>query len=346
MPENNTLISLVNSLAGVRVLVAGDAMLDHYVVGLVERISPEAPVPVLLVNREFDRVGGAANVAANVASLGGVAELICLVGRDRSDGREPEAERLRKKCVELGIETTLLRFLPCTIRKTRMLAGRQQMLRVDWEPPFGHTETELKQARAEGAPGRPLPLPESAREARREALKPLLKSCDVVLVSDYAKGLIDGSLMEQLRASGLPVIVDPRPQNAHLYSGVRLITPNRKEAAEILGLDALQPHPGPELGRAISDKLGCDALVTLGSEGMCLVTQDGPLESIATQAREVFDVTGAGDTVAAVTALGVGAGLTLSQAAQLANAAAGIVVSHIGTATVSPEELRAALAGA
>jgi len=337
------LSTLVPRLAGVRVLVVGDAMLDHYVVGTVDRISPEAPVPILRVEREFDRPGGAANVAVNIAALGGKAELVCLVGRDRSDERDPDAERLSRLCRPHGIEPTLLRFLPCTIRKTRILAGQQQLLRVDRESPFGRTAAEHEAAAAGGAPWEPLPLSASEATGRASALAPLLARCDAVLVSDYAKGMVDAALMAQLRASGRPVVVDPRPQHTALYEGASLVTPNRKEAGEMLGLDPRRPLSGEELGRRLAARLGGDVLVTLGAEGMCLVPRDGDAETIPTRAREVFDVTGAGDTVAAVVALALGAGLPLGSAAHLANAAAGRVVAHIGTATVTAAELRDAL---
>ncbi len=330
-------------LGGVKVLVVGDAMLDHYIVGSVERISPEAPVPIVRVEHEFDRVGGAANVAANVATLGGAAELVCLAGRDHSEGRELYAEHLRQKCESFGINPSLLRFLPCTVRKSRVMAGRQQLLRIDREQPFGRTDEEHEEALRMGAPWEALPLPQTALAERQNVLAPMLKKCDVVLVSDYAKGMIDADVMKQLVGSGKPVIVDPRPQHADMYRNVTLVTPNRKEATEMLGLDSRRNLPGRDLGRRICEKFNCDALVTLGAEGMCLVTRRDEIVEIPTAAQEVFDVTGAGDTVAATIALAIGAGLSLPDSARLANAAAGLVVAHIGTAFVRPEELREAL---
>jgi len=341
----NALVSLIDRLAGVRVLVAGDAMLDHYTIGSVDRISPEAPVPILRVEREFDRVGGAANVAANIVSLGGRVDLACLVGRDRSDERDPVAEHLIRRCEDLGFEVTPFRFLPCTIRKVRMLAGRQQVLRVDWEHPYGRTPEEHEGAVANGVPWEPLPLSSSAVDGRREALVPLISACQAILVSDYAKGMVDAVLMDQLRASGKPIVVDPRPQNRACYADVHLLTPNRREALELLGLDTRLLLPAADLGRRLRDAFRCNVLVTLGADGMCLVTLADEVEQIPAHVREVYDVTGAGDTVAACMALGVGAGLTLTQAARLANAAASLVVGHIGTASVTPDELRRELAG-
>ncbi len=339
-----SLANLVARFRDVRVLVAGDAMLDHYTLGSVDRISPEAPVPILRVDREFDRVGGAANVAVNIVKLGGRVELACLVGRDLSDGRDPVAEHLIATCESMGLEVAPFRFLPCTIRKVRFIAGRQQVLRVDWEHPFGRNREEMESAANSGKPLDPLPLTTSAIDGRREAMAPMLEKCDVVLVSDYAKGMVDHALMEQMISGRKPVVVDPRPQHADIYHGVDLITPNRREALQILGLDPRLSVPGEELGARLRDHYDCDVLVTLGADGMCLVRKDGNTCSIPAHVHEVFDVTGAGDTVAACMALGLGAGLDLEAAARIANAAAGVVVGHIGTASTNPEELCKALA--
>lgn len=337
------LAAVVAQLAGVRVLVVGDAMVDHYITGRFERISPEAPVPILDVEDEFDRAGGAANAAGNIVALGGDVELICLAGRDRSDGRDPDAERLLAKCNDLGFEPTLLRFLPVTIRKARMLAKGQQLLRVDWDHHYGRTDEEKARAKALGSPWAPLPLSESAIESRRAALAMLLEKTDVVLVSDYAKGMVDAPLMTQLRASGKPVLLDPRPQHAELYKHVTVVTPNRREALQMLEMSPSSSIAHSELAKRLADHLDCNVLLTLSEEGMLVHERDGTQTQLPTRAREVFDPTGAGDTVIAVLALGVGAGLSLVDAARLANEAAGIVVGHVGTAAVTPDELRAAL---
>lgn len=338
MADLNQLLALVDALRGVRVLVVGDAMLDHYIVGSVDRISPEAPVPILKVEHEFDRVGGAANVAANVVALGGAATLVSLCGFREEGTPDPDGVRLQDKCAELGIDTVFVPGLPCTTRKARLVAGRQQMLRVDWEYPY---RIAPDPAPAAGTP--PFALdPAHARE-RDARLRDALGGADVVLVSDYAKGMVDPALFDVLRASGKPVLVDPRPQHAPLYKGVTLITPNRKEATEMLGASVgLHPEASLLASRLVAS-LGCHALVTLGAEGMFLKTTDGSEEAIPTRAQEVYDVTGAGDTVVATMALAMGAGADLPSAAHLANAAAGVVVAHIGTASVTPEALRASL---
>ncbi len=328
MPDCAKLVPLVEKLIGVNVLVIGDAMLDHYILGSVDRISPEAPVPILRVEQEFERVGGAANVAANITSLRGNADLFALGGKV---GKKLDADgmRLGEMCALQDIQALFLPALPCTVRKARMVAGQQQMLRVDWEHPYKSEK------------GKKLELGKKSKKIRSEELAHLLKRVHVVVVSDYAKGMVDSELMADLRASGKPVIVDPRPQNKELYRGVSLITPNRKEATEMLGVHKYLS--GEELGMRLAKELESDTLVTLGEEGMCLCRQGKDPFSIPTRAREVYDVTGAGDTVVATFALALGAGGDLKDAAKLANAAAGVVVGHVGCASIRPDDLKEAL---
>lgn len=324
------LLPVVGRLPQSRVLVVGDAMTDHYVVGSVSRISPEAPVPILHVKEEFDRVGGAANVAGNITSLGAVATLVALTGGGRTAAGlelDDDGRRLTERCRIRKIAAEFIPALPCTVRKTRFLAGRQQMLRVDWE----HIPDSGKFAFSQ----------EILRE-REQRLAKLLPEHDIILVSDYAKGMVDALLMEQLLASGKPVLIDPRPQNTALYRRAALITPNRKEATSMLG--AAEKIPDAELGMRLAEKLETNILLTLSEDGMCLCERGREPVFIPTRAREVFDVTGAGDTVAATFALALGSGCTLPEAAYLANAAAGVVVGHVGSAAVTAEELRAALA--
>jgi len=328
MPNCAELVPYIDKLSGVTALVVGDAMLDHYVIGTVDRVSPEAPVPILRVTDEFNRVGGAANVAANITSLKGRANLLALAGRGGK--LDNDGQILAQKCADRDINVELIADLPCTVRKARMVADRQQMLRVDWEYPYSSRDNHGK-----------FELSERAIEIRGKVLADLLDDCDVILVSDYAKGMVDANLMNLLRESGKPVIVDPRPQHKEIYRGVSLITPNRKEATEMLGAHGYLP--GCELGHKLAEMLECDVLVTLGEEGMCLCCRGAEPVSIATRAREVFDVTGAGDTVAATFALAVGAGCTMAEAAHIANAAAGVVVGHVGCVSVDPESLKEAL---
>lgn len=321
---NDSHKDMVRQLADIRLLVIGDAVLDHYVVGTVDRISPEAPVPIVHAHKEYDRLGGAANVAANATSLGSATTLVALTGDDT------DRQRLEARCRESAIMPALLPLLDATVRKTRVIASGQQLLRIDFEYPFGSTG---------GEPA--FILSSAGRKERQQLIEKSLPDCDMILVSDYAKGMIDAQVMEQVLASGREVLVDPRPQHTELYRGVTMITPNLKEATQMLGLAV--PLPPRETGLRLAEKLDCNILLTLGGEGMCLVTRQEEIEEIPTLAREVFDVTGAGDTVAAIMAIGIGAKLNLSDAAHLANAAAGLVVAHIGTASVTPDELCAAL---
>ena len=328
MPDCARLAPLVERIIGVNVLVIGDAMLDHYILGSVERISPEAPVPILKVEKEFARVGGAANVAANITSLQGNADLFALGGKL---GKKLDADgmRLGEMCAEQDVQALFLPALPCTVRKARMVAGQQQVLRVDWEYPYRNMKNKA------------LGLSRKNQKIRSEELVHLLLRTDVVVVSDYAKGMVDEVLMAELLASGKPVIVDPRPQNKDLYKGVTLITPNRKEAMEMLGVH--KKLSGEELGLRLSTELESDILVTLGEEGMCLCRQGKKPFSIPTRAREVYDVTGAGDTVIATFALALGAGGSMQEAAILANVAAGVVVGHVGCVSVGQQELLSSL---
>lgn len=300
-------------LARARVLVVGDVMLDRYWFGDVNRISPEAPVPVVHVQRQEDRLGGAANVARNAAALGAQAGLLCVVGHD-----EP-GERIVELLKDSGVVPHLERDpdLPTTI-KLRVLSRQQQLLRLDFENVPAH-EALL------------------AGLARFDAL---LASHDVVLLSDYAKGGLTHvtQMIAKARAAGKPVLVDPKGDDWERYRGATLITPNRAELREVVGL---WKSESDLLARVteLRASLGMEALLlTRSEEGMTLFTADGVLNAPAV-AREVYDVSGAGDTVIATLAAMLGARVPLVDAVALANRAAGIVVGKLGTATVDYEEL-------
>lgn len=312
------------AFAAARVLVVGDVMLDRFVYGSVTRISPEAPIPVMRSERSSVMAGGAGNVARNIAALGGRATLIGLVGDDvaadelnDSFGAEPHIEALL--VVDLGRPTS---------EKTRFIGGRQQLLRVD-------NETEAAPS-AEAA--------ETLLAAAREALD----NTDILVISDYAKGVVTDTLLKTLipaaRAAGKPVLVDPKGKDYARYRGASLVTPNRAEAALAAGMACDTDIEAEAAGRALIKDCGIDAaLITRGAAGMTLVAgQVAPLH-LKAEAREVFDVSGAGDTAVAALAVAIAAGLPLPQAARVANAAAGVAVAKVGTATVLPEELRAAL---
>ncbi len=310
------LAEAVAALRGKSVLIIGDVMLDIYLSGDTERISPEAPVPVVLVEGECHVLGGAGNVARNIVALGGKARLVGVRGDD-APGNDLEHTLERE-----GVDARLLSSGRPTTTKTRIVARRQQMIRVDREDPRPH-EAELSQ--------RVLATVADA-----------LPGCGAVVVSDYGKGLVSRAFMESLHRlnmalhSPLPVLVDPKPQNAGYYTGTTLMTPNTKETAETAGLLVRNREEILAAGLAVMDRVGCpQLLVTLGPEGIAMFLSRDEVLHIPTTARKVFDVTGAGDTVIAATALGLAGGVDLVSAAILANHAAGIVVGEVGAATAT-----------
>jgi rfaE bifunctional protein kinase chain/domain len=306
-------IPLKERLRSARVLVVGDAMLDRYLFGDVERISPEAPVPVVRVTREEARLGGAANVALNVKSIGAHATLITVVGSDEPAGR------LRQLLQDKGVEAILgsdPNLYTCV--KLRVIGRAQQLVRVDFENEPDH---EI--------------LADMLADYAR-----VVPQYDAVLFSDYGKGGLAHipRMIELARAAGKPVLVDPKGTDYTRYAGATLITPNRSELALVIGrwssAEQLQTR-----AQALRESLCLDSLLlTRSEEGMSLFDASGQTE-VAAQAREVFDVTGAGDTVIATMAAMLACGLTPREALPIANRAAGLVVGKFGTATVSYEEL-------
>jgi D-glycero-beta-D-manno-heptose-7-phosphate kinase len=300
-------------VAKARVLVVGDAMLDRYWHGAVDRISPEAPVPVVKVTREEERIGAAANVAYNVATLGAQASFLGVVGDD-----EP-GRRLEALLRETGIATHLKRDpgLRTTV-KLRVIGRHQQLLRMDFENEPDH----------------------EALASQNETFTQLAPRHDAVLFSDYGKGGLAHipAMITASRAAGKAVLVDPKGSDYSRYSGATVITPNRLELQQVVG--AWKDSAELRLkAQRLCQELRLDALlVTLGEDGMTLFDAQGELH-VQAQAREVFDVTGAGDTVIATLAALVACGLPLRDAMPLANKAGGIVVGKFGTATVSYEEL-------
>jgi len=300
-------------LARRRILVVGDVMLDRYWHGAVDRISPEAPVPVVKVSREEERIGAAANVAYNVATLGASASFLGVVGED-----EP-GRRLEALLRETGIAAHLKRDpgLRTTV-KLRVIGRHQQLLRMDFENEPDH----------------------EALASQHEAFEQLVGGHDAVLFSDYGKGGLAHipTMISLARGAGKPVLIDPKGSDYSRYSGATVITPNRAELQQVVG----SWRDDAELrakAQQLRESLRLDALlVTLGEDGMTLFDGQGEAH-VDAQAREVFDVTGAGDTVIATLAALVAAGMTLREAMPLANKAGGIVVGKFGTATVSYEEL-------
>ena len=307
-----------------RILVLGDLMLDEYLWGSVTRISPEAPIPVVDVNSVSYAPGGASNVASNIASLGGKALVFGVVGDDEA-GRH-----LREELEKQGIQANLLvdPSRPTTL-KTRVVAHSQQVVRVD------------RESRA--------PISKELMPNLLSSLLDSLPSVDAVLISDYKKGITIPSLTQEViaaaRRAGKIVLVDPKGLDWLKYRGTTIITPNEKEAGEAAGVEVDGEAALLRAMRTLVEVTECQAvLVTRGEKGLSLLEADGALSHLPTFAKEVYDVTGAGDTVVAALALALSAGADFPTAACIANHAAGIVVGRVGTATTTRKELERSIA--
>jgi rfaE bifunctional protein kinase chain/domain len=318
--SRDRLVQLIQRMKSSRVVVVGDIMIDRYLVGDTERLSPEAPVPVVTVRERHAKLGGAANVAANVASMGAKCLLVGAVGDD-GDGAAIRQELVVARLDGRHVVTVAGRP---TTSKTRIIARSQQIVRIDDEV----------DALLDG--------PDLARLI--EAARAALADADALLLEDYNKGALAPGLiaavMEAARRRGIPVVVDPKYRQFFEYAGATVFKPNRRELESALGaaVDLQNRNALPEvLTRLKVDNL----LVTLGAEGMLLVTKDGRSLRIPSIAREVYDVSGAGDTVTAWLGTALAAGASLAEAAQLANYAAGVEVGKPGVATVTPEEVLA-----
>jgi D-glycero-beta-D-manno-heptose-7-phosphate kinase len=315
--------ALVAGMRGKRVLVVGDVMLDEFIWGKVARISPEAPVPVVEVTDQSFHLGGAGNVARNVRALGGEALLAGVIGRDSA------GERVLEAAGAAGIESLLAvsdAGRPTTV-KTRIVAHNQQVVRADRE-----SASEV---------------PDGVESAILEGARRVLGSCQALVVSDYQKGVVTASLLRRLlplaRRRRIPVLVDPKVRHFSLYKRVALVTPNQREAEQASGIAIRGSSQLIAAGRELLKRLECRAvLITRGEQGMSLFERGRRPVHIPTAAREVFDVTGAGDSVIATLALALCAGARLPEAAALANYAAGVVVGKLGTASATPGELLSA----
>jgi D-beta-D-heptose 7-phosphate kinase/D-beta-D-heptose 1-phosphate adenosyltransferase len=314
---------LLEKMARLRILVVGDLMLDHYIWGDATRLSPEAPVPIVKVDRDSYTAGGAANEAANLRALGVAAEVLGTVGADAYG--DALCEMLRERGV--GFEAGAVRREGvATIVKTRVMCRKQQLCRLDRE-----------------GPGAGYALSEAARAA----LPGLLAGADAVILSDYAKGVVSSAsvrLVQSLARPGQLVALDPKPRSGLEFSGVSLMTPNKAEALQLAGLH------GAEAGQSGLDAVAAriferhapqQLVITLGGDGMLLCSGGRPGRQIPTAALEVFDVSGAGDTVIATLTAALAAGAGIDRAAALANLAAGVVVGKVGTAVASPAEILA-----
>ena len=329
LPSTARIQEIIKGMSGRRILAAGDLMLDEFIWGKVSRISPEAPVPVVAVDRETCYPGGAANVARNLRAFTTGSSVLGLAGDDSAGAR------LRDLLGAGGIDTAgiVLRPGAPTTVKTRIIARTQQVVRVDREmvqPP---------------GPGE--------RAALLRALDAALPKVDAVIIEDYAKGLLDAELsvaiVQRARAAGRLVAVDPNPGNPIPWQGATVIKPNRHEAFASAGVPWSEPAPDPladhallEVGKILLAKWEAEQLlITLSELGMLLLTRDGVCHHTPTRAREVFDVSGAGDTAIALYTLALCAGASPLEASEIANHASGVVVGKLGTATLTPDELLA-----
>jgi D-beta-D-heptose 7-phosphate kinase/D-beta-D-heptose 1-phosphate adenosyltransferase len=316
--------AIVARFAGRRLLVLGDLMLDRYLWGRVDRISPEAPVPVVEIERESFALGGAGNVAANLKALGAEPILIGVVGDD------PDGAHLRAAFEQRGIDTRALvvdATRPTTV-KTRIIAHSQQVVRAD------------RESRGD--------LAGSALQQTLEALDREVGGCEGMVVSDYGKGVVNAVTIAKALASarerGIRVSVDPKESHVDAYRGVSILTPNQHEAGVMAGRRIRDDDGLREVGWGLQKRLDAEALlITRGADGMSLFERGGRYTHLPTVAREVFDVTGAGDTVVGVVALALACGADFPSACTLANHAAGLVIREVGTTSVSPLELLTSL---
>jgi len=314
------LIDTLNTLKNKKILVIGDIMLDKYIWGNVSRISPEAPVQVVDVKRETHVPGGAANTANNISSLGAKSFIAGIVGNDQ------EKDTLLKELTKRNInsEGIITDSKKPTITKTRIMAHNQQLLRVDYEDK-AYIDNDFENKII-------------------NFVNKVIDEIDLIIISDYAKGIITPNLIKQLieitQQKNKKIIIDPKPKHKNFFKGVDLITPNHKEAAEMAGIKETRDEDIQKIGKKLIEDLNSNVLITRGKKGMALFEKNGEITNIPTVAKEVYDVSGAGDTVTACLGLAIAANATLKDAAIIANHAAGIVVGKVGTATCTIEELK------
>ena len=311
---------IIRRFSGVRILVVGDIMLDRFIWGRVSRISPEAPVPVVVVDKETFLLGGAANVVNNIHSLGGKASLCGVIGDDEM------GQKIIQRLSEMGIERSGVSIEPGrqTTVKTRIIAHHQQLVRIDRETTQHPKVSTLR--------------------SLSDYLKRNIKNFDGVILSDYGKGLLTKGMIRNTirtaRDAKKFVMVDPKIKNFFFYRGATVVTPNTGEASSASRISITDEASLGRAGRILLKRLKYDALViTRGEDGMAIFEPHQKPFLVPTEAKEVYDVTGAGDTVIGTMALALGAGASIRRAAELANHAAGIVVGKVGTATVDQEEL-------
>ncbi len=318
--EQGRLREILTRMAGRRVAVVGDLMLDRYFWGSVSRISPEAPVPVIDMEQEQDRLGGAANVAMNIKSLGGMPLLIGVIGADNS------GKRLHELLRESGFSTDGIVVdgaRPTTV-KTRVIAHSQHVVRIDRE-----TKADISFI---------------IQNKIIDVLRREINALDGIIIEDYNKGVIVKGLIRQIielaREAHKPITIDPKFNNFFAYEHVTVFKPNRKEVEEALGVRLRDPESVRDAGRTLLERLHAEnVLLTLGEQGMTLIEKDGAVSTVPTMARNVADVSGAGDTVIATLTLALAGGAQIREAATLANFAGGIVCGYVGIVPIDKEEL-------
>jgi D-beta-D-heptose 7-phosphate kinase/D-beta-D-heptose 1-phosphate adenosyltransferase len=317
---------IIDRFPATRVLVVGDVMMDHYVWGSVSRISPEAPVPVVNVTRETRLLGAAANVVNNIRSLGGQVDICGVIGHDDA------GKQLQHLLHARGVPTDGLIMEPgrSTTIKTRVIAHHQQVVRFDRETREGISR-------------------ETRQKIFRRVAEKADEGIDAIVISDYCKGVVTRDLVRDIvrlaNKRGIIVSVDPKVSHFGIYRGVTILTPNTKEASLGARIDIDDDESLLRAGKGLLKRLVCEAvLITRSEQGMSLFEKSGRITHIPTVARDVFDVTGAGDTVISALTVSMAAGAKVGDAAMISNYAAGIVVGVVGTATVSPEQLKQRIA--
>ncbi len=314
--KKERLLEILKKFDSARIAVVGDMMIDDYIIGSVDRISPEAPVPVLKVLEERFVLGGAANVVNNLAHLGARTISFGVIGNDHNGNKLINSFK-EKNIDSSGIVRSLERP---TIVKRRIISGHQQLLRIDWEDNS--------------------PIPKEYEDIIIENIEKNIKDLDAIILSDYDKGVLTKRVAQEIikiaKVNNVIVTVDPKPKNALNYKGATSMTPNRKEAMECMNLSKIDDIY--KLGKNLKEKLNLsNLLITRSEEGMSLFLDD--VIDIPTYAKEVYDVTGAGDTVISVFTLAAATGVNWHEAAKIANVAAGVVVGRVGTSTVTKEEI-------
>jgi D-glycero-beta-D-manno-heptose-7-phosphate kinase len=318
--SKDELIKIFNNFNTKRIAIIGDIMLDRYLWGLVSRISPEAPVPVVEIQQESNRFGGSGNVANNINSLGGHPFLIGVIGNDINGTFLTDLMKEKNMTTDgLIIQDSI----PTTV-KTRIIAHNQHVVRIDRE--------------------NKLPIPSDTEEKLIAILNKHIHEFDAIIIEDYNKGVITGGIIKEIlklsKQYNIPITVDPKYNNFSLFKGVKLFKPNKKEAEEILGVKILDNDSVINAMKLLVEKLNCEnVLITRGESGMALLEKNGDVTFIRTRARQVSDVSGAGDTVISTITMALVSGSSMKEAATIANFAAGLVCEEIGAVPVDKEQL-------